>query len=383
MPKPIIAIVGGGIGGLTLAVALQKLNVTVRLYENTPILKPVGAGLGLAGNAIKALQEIGIDKHIIERGNILDRLEIVDQNGKVLSIANPSAVAPPSMIHNFAIHRADLHAALLSLFDSSSLFLNKRCIDFVQHQHGVELSFEDGSTTNADYVIAADGIHSLFRKRLLTTSQPRYAGYTCWRAVIPQGSRFNKNHVGFETWGAGKRFGITPLTEDRLYWYACINAETPASSLQHYTIEDLRHAFNNFHDPIPAVLYATQQRDLIWGDIFDIAPINTFVFKNIILLGDAAHATTPNMGQGACMAIEDAATLYNAFTKYGFEKKAFDIYQQKRIARTTKIINQSRLIGNMAHITNPLAIRARNFLMRATPSSISNNQLKFLYSVDF
>jgi 2-polyprenyl-6-methoxyphenol hydroxylase-like FAD-dependent oxidoreductase len=383
MTKPTVAIIGGGIGGLTLAVALQKLNITVRLYENTPILKPVGAGLGLAGNAIHALQALGIDQPIIKKGNILDRLEIVDQKGKILSVANPSASITSSQIHNFAIHRADLHQALLGMLDQASLFLNKRCIDFNQHQDGVEIIFEDGTSESADFVVACDGINSVFRKKLLPTSLPRYAGYTCWRAVIPQDNLSKERHVGFETWGKGKRFGVTPLSENRLYWYACINAATEKSLLQHYTIYDLKNEFQDFHNPIPEILSATPNEHLIWGDIYDIAPIPKFAFNNIVLLGDAAHATTPNMGQGACMAIEDAVTLRNAFMQHGITVDAGKTYEQKRLKRTQKIIEQSRLIGKIAHISNPMAIRARNIFMRLTPQSVSNKQLKFLYSVDF
>ena len=378
------AIVGAGIGGLSLAIAMQKKGFNVTVFENAQILKPIGAGLVLAGNAVKAFVEIGISEEVLRAGSILKKLSIKDPDGRILTETDSEKISARfHVVDSFTIHRADLHQVLLRHLNDGTVQLGKYAVDFIQTPSDVKITFQDGSSTVADYVIACDGVHSLFRKKLVPQSKPRYAGYTCWRAVInniPPGLDINETS---ETWGPGSRFGIAPLSNGRLYWFACLNAKENNPVMRSYKIQELLFHFGHFHPPIREIIRHTKDEQLIWNDIIDIKPLKQFAFGNIVLMGDAAHATTPNLGQGACMAIEDAAILANAIAKYPTVEDAFIAFEKKRIQRTTSIVKNSWQLGRVAQLENRWLIKARNALLRLTPSSVAEKQIKSLQEISF
>lgn len=378
------AIVGGGIGGLTTAIALQKKGFDVTVYENAPTIKPLGAGLALAANAVKALIEIGIGDEVLRAGKVMKAVCIKDEQGSLLTATDAEKLSLRfGIINNFTIHRADLHRTLIEQLKPGTLQLNKGCADLKQTASSITLTFNDGSQAKADYLIAADGIHSVVRKKLLPGSLPRYAGYTCWRAVIDDIPAYVNMDETTESWGQGSRFGIAPLEGNRIYWYACLNAHANDPAMRSFGIPELLTHFGAFHSPVADILKKTKKEQLIWGDILDLKPLKKFAFGNIVLIGDAAHATTPNLGQGACMAIEDAAVLSNCLEQYNAVEEAFAAFEAKRIARTTKIVNTSRTIGKIAHWKNPLLTRLRNTLVKLTPPAIAERQVRFLTDVSF
>ena len=375
-----IAILGGGIGGLTLAIALQRKNIDVTVYESAPQWKPVGAGLGLAGNAVKAFREIGIEQKILSEGKVLKKVVIRNPRGKVLISTDSEEVSRRfGVVNNFTIHRADLHDVLISQLRPGTIQLNKTCVDFTQDTNGVDIQFNDGSTAHAGYLVAADGIHSVARKKLLPHVKTRYAGYTCWRGVtndLPPG--FDPDETS-ETWGQGTRIGIVPLTKERVYWFACVNASPNDPMMRSLSPTDLLAFFGNFHAPVPAIIGRTNK--IIWNDIIDLEPLSKFAFEKVVLMGDAAHATTPNMGQGACMAIEDAAVLSNLIEQTPNAQEAFRLFEEKRIRRTTRIVNDSWHIGKMAQWENPLMTSLRNIAISLVPKRVADKQFKFIYDV--
>jgi 2-polyprenyl-6-methoxyphenol hydroxylase-like FAD-dependent oxidoreductase len=379
------AVIGAGIGGLSLAIAMQRKGFHVTVYERAPAIKPLGAGLVLAANAINAFQEIGIAADILQAGSILQKLCIKDQRGNILTSSDAEKIsAKYNVVNNFTIHRADLHDTLLRHLDEGTVQLGKSSVDFSQSPSGVRISFLDGSFVETDYVIACDGVHSVFRQNLLPESVPRYAGYTCWRAVIdnlpPSLAKLKETS---ETWAAAGRFGIAPLNKGRLYWFACMNAKQNDALKRTYGIEELLKCFGKFHAPIPEILRHTKTEQVIWSDIIDIKPVKKFAFGNIVLLGDAAHATTPNMGQGACMAIEDAAILANTIERTPSVEEAFVNFEKKRMIRTTTIVNNSWNIGRVAQLENSVLIAFRNAVLRLTPPSVAEKQVRFLQDVSF
>ncbi len=378
-----ILIAGGGIGGLCTAIALQKQGFCVKVFEAAGEIKPLGAGLVLAANAVRALDFIGIKEVVVKEGKMLNAFTILSDTGNAISKVNTRKIKQDYDTGNFTIHRAELHKALLSQLQEDTLITGKKCTGIKQNDTEVTLFFEDGSKETGDYLIAADGVHSVIRQQLIPGSIPRYSGYTCWRAVIDAGMNEFGSDRSSETWGPKGRFGIVPLTSNRIYWFACINGKEQDKRLEAYSARDLLNNFRNYHHPISEILSLTNDSQLLRNDIIDIKPIKQFAFARVLLLGDAAHATTPNMGQGACQAIEDAAVLSNCISKTPDIGQAFRSFEKKRIARTTRIVNISRSIGAMAQWENPLLCRLRNTMLRNIPESMSARQLEFLFDIDF
>ncbi len=374
-------ILGAGIAGLTTAIALQKIGIKAQVFEAAPDIKPLGAGLLLAANAVKAYQHLGIAEKMVERGRLLPTFEILDQAGSTITRADAGAISQKYGLHNFAIHRAALHEALLTELDAEQIITGKRAMGFEKNEDTITIQFQDGATIATDYLIVADGIHSSVRRQLLPDATPRYAGYTCWRAVVDAGDL--KLSAASETWGTDGRFGIVPLTDNRIYWFACINAAANDATMRRYTVEDLQRHFGHYHAPVAQILAQTRDEDLIWNDIIDLKPLKNFAFGNIVLIGDAAHATTPNMGQGACQAIEDAVILADEMAKNSNPALAFRAFEQRRLKRTHYIVNNSRALGRVAQLNNPVLAAARNALFRMLPERVNERQMRTLFEVDF
>lgn len=378
---PQISILGAGIAGVTTAIALQQAGYSTRLLEAAAAIKPVGAGLGLGANAMLAFKKLGMMEEVVQAGRVLPSFSIFDRKGKLITRTDSKRLNAKYGISNFTIHRAALHQLLLSKIDPQSILLNKKAIDVIQHENSVSILFENGSRLDTEFLVVADGINSLARKKLLPAVMPRYAGYTCWRAVINNATL--QLAESSETWGTAGRFGIVPLADNKIYWFACVNAEHNDERFKNFGVSDIVNHFKDFHQPIPALLEETRNEDLIWGDIIDIKPISRFAFGNILLIGDAAHATTPNLGQGACQAIEDAVILGSELGKTPDIKLAFKNFEQRRLKRTAFITNSSWTIGKVAQLENNLLAGLRNLAFRLTPDRVNERQLSKVYDVGF
>ncbi|GAB2576820.1 FAD-dependent monooxygenase [Spirosoma areae] len=379
--KPSFTIIGGGIAGLSMAIALNRLNLQTTLFESAPTIRPLGAGLALAANAIQAFRRMGIADAVVREGRQLDAFTVLDEQGQVVTRTDSRAISQRYGINNFTIHRATLHKVLLAQLDPNGIHTGKRAIHIDQQPASVLIHFDDGTTHQTDYLLVADGIHSAIRQQLLPGSLPRYAGYTCWRAVVYRPG--NSLHEATETWGTRGRVGIVPLANDQVYWFACVNAPAQDKSMHQLTARDLANRFRSYHAPIPDLLAQTPDENLLLNDIIDLKPLSRYAFGRTLLLGDAAHATTPNMGQGACQAIEDAVILADELAKNGSPETAFVAFERRRLQRTHYITNTSWRVGQLAQTTSPLLAALRNGLFRRLPASLNQRQLETLYRVDF
>jgi len=376
---------GGGICGLIMAIVLEQQGHQVEVFEAASEIKAIGAGLVLSTNAIKALKYIGIDQEVLAKANLLDNFDIALAKGEKLMKTDAVKLSSKyGSIGNATIHRAELHAVLLDLLkDKVDFNTRKRGQEVLQDKEGITLLFKDGTSVKGDFLIACDGINSPIRQQLLPKSVARYAGYTCWRSVIEHDGQFDTKNAT-ETWGKNGRFGVVPLTDNRIYWFACLNTPTARDpKMKAIQVADLKTCFKDYHHPIPQLLDLTVNSNLLWNDIEDIKPIKKFAFDRILLAGDAAHATTPNMGQGACQAIEDAAVLASCLKKHPSINNTFQSFEQRRIPRTTKIVNISWTLGKLAQATNPILTTFRNFILKVTPQSVNEKQMDFLFDVDF
>jgi 2-polyprenyl-6-methoxyphenol hydroxylase-like FAD-dependent oxidoreductase len=374
-------LIGAGIGGLATAQALLQLGHRVRVYEAAAELREIGAGVVLGANAMRALDELGLHDAVRPVGTPLTTVRLLDEHGRVLNRADTTAFTERLGYDNLGILRADLQREMLRALPPGVVQLGHRLTHVEQTATHVTVFFENGTQATAEALIAADGIRSRVRRQLLPASEPRYAGYTCWRAVVQADIPGLPTTGSSETWGRAGRFGLVPVADNRLYWFACLNSPAPNNpTLRAYRVADLQQAFAGFHAPIPQVLAATSDADLLWGDLFDLVPLTTFAFGRVLLLGDAAHATTPNLGQGAGMAIEDAAVLARCLRRAPADLlAAFRAFDQQRRPRTRRIVEQSRQLGMMAQLTPPWLTPLRNAALAAVPDWVTARQMAWLY----
>lgn len=367
-------IIGGGVGGLCTAIALRNMGIEATVYERAEMLGDVGAGLVVAANAIRALRRIGLADQAIAAGAKVTRAQIRTNDGTTLAETDMRDHESQFGAPTIAIHRAALHKVLLGALPEGALKLQSVCTRVVQDQAGVTAFFSDGHEARADFLIGADGVRSVIRKQLFPKVELRYSGYTAWRGAVKSQDAVAQG-ITSETWGRGHRFGIVRLDGERVYWFATANAKLGVKYAPAEQKELLLKIFGGWHHPIQPLLDATPAEVILHNDISDFAPLPAWSQGRITLLGDAAHATTPNMGQGACMAIESADVLAQCLSKTSDVESAFQAYETRRKPRTAFITNQSWQIGRVAQWEHPLACAARNFAVKTLSARTMSKQL--------
>lgn len=362
-----IIIIGGGIGGLCTAIALQQNGFDVTVYEKVKKLGEVGAGLTLWSNAIRALRALGIADAVISAGSVVNHSQICAANGDMLYDARMGEFEKQFGEPVVAIHRAALHEILIAALKPGTLKLGIGFTRFEQNAEKVTVYFDNGDSDSADLLIGADGVHSAVRRQMFPDIKLRYSGYTAWRGVV---ETENEAALGLtsESWGMGARFGIVRVDKSRIYWFATSNQPAGEKSTGEQRKAKLLRLFKNWHEPIRQLLDVTPAEVILQNDIHDIPPVASWTEGRVTLLGDAAHATTPNMGQGACMAIESAYVLSRSLKVESDHRSALRRYENERHERTAWITNTSWMIGRGGQIENPILCAVRNFLVKVTPA---------------
>ncbi|MBO9732998.1 MAG: FAD-dependent monooxygenase [Chitinophaga sp.] len=371
-----IAIIGAGIGGLTTALALKAVNIPFKVYEAAPELKAVGAGIILANNAMQVYRHLGVHEGIARLGNRISVLNITQPNLRMLSSSSLQPFEDKFHLHNIAVHRADLHHFLSEAIGMGNIALGKKLKKISRHQGRFTLEFEDGNVIDTENIIGADGIRSVVRQQLFGESEMRDSKQFCWRGVVDADLPQQYHHELNELWGKGKRFGFVKLNGKQVYWYLLADTALMTPGVDPLVF------LNDFHPLAKQLVQATPKDKWIAAGLFDLAPIPKWYMEGVCLLGDAAHATTPNLGQGACQAIEDAYVIGALLKKNYSIREAFRRYPAIRMKKARHIVNTSWKIGKMAHWQNPFAIALRNALMKSTPASTNNKQLGRIFELD-
>ena len=362
-------IIGGGIGGVTTAIALRRAGIEARVYERAPEPREVGAGIALWGNAVRALRSINAAEPVERAGERCIIAEILTSQGRVLKRTPVEALDRIAGAPMLLVHRAELLAALLSSLPPDAVRFGAECVGVRQTPESVTARFRDDSTDTADLLVGADGINSVVRTGLFGPQRHRYSGYTCWRGIaeIPE-SLVPPGYVG-EIWGLGARFGITRIGRGRVYWWATANtAEGGRDTDTHATLAD---RFHRWAPPVPAVIDATPRGHAIRNDIIDRAPSRPWGRGRLVLVGDAAHPTSPNLGQGGCMAIEDGVLLPRALTRTRGVPEALRAFEHERFARCAMITNRSWTFGRWGQTERSALAWMRNTTMAMIPESMT------------
>jgi len=371
-----VLIVGGGIAGLATAAGLARAGIPCEIVERAEAWAPVGAGIVLGVNAMRVIRELGIEDAVAATGARLGRGAITDHRGRVLGITDFSLLEP-EFGPTIALHRAALHEALLSAAGGVPVSLGTSVEKLETHAGHVDVRLTDGRSGRFGLVVGADGLRSRVRELCFGEDRIVYSGYTCWRLVVR--APFEAIEMR-EMWGRGKRFGLVPLGDGRVYCFAVANAARGEADPEAGRLERFRARFAGFGGQVPAVLDVLRAPDeLIHNDLEEL-PEGPWHAGRVPPISDAAHAKTPNMGQGAAMALEDSLVLVE-LARAG--RSAADIprelYERRR-SRVRWVQNQSRRIGRIGQLEGALACRVRNAVLRLTPDAANASALRRMAS---
>ena len=371
-----VLIVGGGIAGLATAAGLSRAGIACEVVERTEAWAPVGAGIVLGVNAMNVMRGLELAEPVAERGARLGRGAITDARGRDIGRTD-FGLLEPDLGPTISLHRAALHDVLLAGASGVPVSLGASVEKLALYDSHVDVRTTDGREARYDLVIGADGLRSRVRELVFGDVEIAYAGYTCWRLVVK--APFAQAEMR-EMWGRGKRFGIVPVSDGRVYCFAVANAPRGAVDPAEGRLERFRARFAEFGGQVPEILAALQHPDeLIHNDLEEVVD-GPWVRDRVALVGDASHAMTPNMGQGAAMALEDSAVLVELLRAGGPLPAALSAYVARRQDRVRWVQTQSRRIGRLGQLENPVACALRNGLLRLVPDRSSTAALRKMAS---
>ena len=362
-----IAIIGGGIGGLTAALALRQCGFEPEVFEQAPALLDVGSAIALWPNATRVLDWLQLAGKILERAGVLEQVRWLDQYGRLI---NEVRISGERRFPSVALHRADLQHILLQALPESSIHLGHTLVDYRQRGDRIVASFANGDAIESDFLIAADGVHSRVRAQFINDGDPIERGYTIWRGISPT---VLSAGTAFELYGRGKRFGIGPIGLGRTGWWATVNNNHA---------DDLSEIFAGWYRPVLELIETTPTSSILKTGAFDRLPLRNWGEGRMTMIGDAIHPTTPNLGQGGCLAMEDAVVLARCFEKYGATEEALRRYERCRYKRTTMISRYSRYYGRVGQSENVLVRGLRRTALALVPEALALRLMQIFFDYD-
>lgn len=368
-------IIGAGPAGLTTAIALHKAGVEITVFERVREMREAGSGLTLWANAMQSLERVGAAEAVQLVCRPLEGIVIRSWHGEILSATSGQTMERLCAGAGGAVHRAELIGVLLNLAGDGVVNLGARYIGFRSDDTGVTALFADGREERGDLLVGADGIRSTTCTQLFGATKLRYAGYPVWRGVAD----FElQSGVGVTSMGPGAQFGLFPLTQRRVYWFASINAPSGSFNQRCGHKQVLLERFGDWHAPIKAVIEATNDASIMVGDIYDRKPLQRWSAGRVTLVGDAAHPSEPTLGQGACQAIEDAVVLGMCLGEYDDVPLALRAYEARRLPRANAMTIQARRMGRLGQWHSRPACWLRERMIKHAPKHVNLRYLQWL-----
>ena len=360
-----VLIVGGGIGGLTTAIALRRAGIEAVVYERAADVRAIqlGGGIHLWHNGMRGLQQAAVAEQVEALGGrsaAVEEAEFSTAKGKTLAKWPIGELEREVRAPTIGIVRPELHRVLLDALDPDAIRLGTTCVGFNEEPDGISVLFDGGASDKGDVLIGADGMRSTVRAQLHGPEEPRFAGYASWQAF----AEFDDDRapVGLfrVIFGRGARFLHYRVGPRRVYWEGIFATEAGGQDPEGARKEAVLQCFAGWREPVTAIVEATDESAIGRADIYDRAPIKTWGTGRVTLLGDAAHPMTNALGQGANQAIEDAIVLTNQLTGSGDPVEALRAYEQMRISRTSKFVRRSAFMTSLSEWQRPWAVAIRD-----------------------
>ena len=351
-----IAIVGAGMGGLTAGIALKKFGHQVTIYEQAAEILPVGAAISLWSNGVKCLNYLGLTDQIQALGGQMESLAYVDGlSQQTMTQFSLSPLYKEVGQRAYPVARADLQHLLMQQFGLDDIKLGMKMTAIETHQDEVTIHFQDDSQIKADLLIGADGTHSLTRQFVLGyQAERRYAGYVNWNGLVEIDETIAPAMQWTTYIGEGKRVSLMPVAQNRFYFFFDVPLDAGLTNDRAYYKQELKAHFKGWCEPVQKLIDRLDAHKTNRVEIHDIEPFMDFYKGRVVLLGDAAHSTTPDIGQGGCQAMEDAIYLARALqiNTFGLED-ALARYQNKRNDRTKEMVLRARKRCDVTHMKDP------------------------------
>ncbi len=372
---PRILIVGGGIAGLVMAILLERRQYEVTLVEHCREWLPVGGGITLTLNGVRMLRAIGLLDKISPGANEIRTILITDKEGNVLSSFRPEEYAA-AYGPTLTIHRHELHSILLSHLAGTGVRTGTDVYSIVNEVNGVSVTLSDGVAERYDLVIGCDGIDSAVREMVFGGGAKQYSGYVSWRFLARDLAGVDTTTIK-ELWGRGKRFGIVPLNDSTIHCFASANTTDPAR-YKHISVAGFKELFGEFDGEVQNLIATVKSEEAFMYNALEDVTIGQWHRGRVVLIGDAAHGMTPNMTQGASMAIEDAYTLAAKLDQHTEIDKALAAFYAARSERVRTIQKRSRLLGRIGQLEKPLLCSIRDYCWKNIPDKWLQSDLKEL-----
>ena len=376
-----IAIIGAGIGGLTTAIALQRFGFDADIFEQAPEIREVGAAIAIWPNAMRVLRALELEANVLSRAGEINEIRWLHHDGRLINKVRLKQSVASNQPAAVALHRADLQEVLLSKVPASSLHLGESFVTSRNSGEAVTAEFGSGKQTDSDFLIGADGLHSRVRITLLDATEATTRGYTVWRGIAPVMPKDLPPNVALELHGEGKRFGLGPVGMQRVGWWASVNDELLVNKSADNRNELLQQ-FADWFRPALELIDSTPGDQIVKTIATDRSASRIWGKGRTTLLGDSIHPTTPNLGQGGCMAIEDAMVLASSFRRFGPSELTLRSYEQARRARTTAITKYSRYYGAVGQVSNSVLRTTRNVLMGLLPERLVWRTIRIVFDYD-
>lgn len=378
-----VLVVGGGIAGLALAGHLADAGVDTVVAERADRWRPLGAGIVMGPNAIASLERLGVDGDLPGLGSRIDRALVTDADGRVIASSDLAAMRG-DVGPTVGVHRAALHDVLLRSATGADIRLGTSVESVDSDGDGVDVVFTDGRRSRFDLVVGADGIRSAVRRLAVGEHEPRPAGYICWRFV---GDSVATDGSMVEMWGRGRRWGVVPIGDSRSYAFATANlsdarvAAAVRDGSGQAQLETMRALFGGFAEPVPTLLRHLRNDQIITGPVEEL-PRAVWRRGRTVLIGDAAHAITPNLGQGAAMALEDSAELASLIVDAPrIDAELLETFEDRRAERIALIGRRSRRLGRIGQLEGRFPRTIRDLVIRLTPDSVADAATRSVVSV--